>query len=284
MIPGPRNPAHAKVFGQLQVEREISWETKAVGRAHVVLENIDRGKGETGMEVKHRAGGNIPRDLDPAPHDDAVGNVAGQGGKEIGPDHRLFEGYVDGGERVQVSAGKAVNIRNVDVGIFTDFDAQRGFQFVITRRTSVAEEHEGAGGGGVKRIDDELLEGAAAEIIHSRDQVGPNFLVQLDVPGQVEGRAVEALVRGHNGPVLVLLLVKVLENNGRAGWDSLGVVVGDHARQVLGEITGQQWQAIIEEADTRSDDRLGITSRRIGQAEAWCECRMRAQRLPGIAT
>ena len=83
--------------------------------------------------------------------------------------------------------------------------------------------------------------------------------------------------------MVVLLLVKVLQNNGRAGWDSPGIVVGNHAREVLGKITCEQRQAIVEEADTRSDDRLGTTSRGIGQAEARCECRMRAERLPGIA-
>ena len=122
MILGPRNPAHAKVFRKLQVEREISWETKAVGRANVVLKNINSGIRETCMEVEHGAGGNIPGDLEPAPRDDAVRNVARQGGKEIGPDDRLFEGHEEGGERVQVSAGTAVNIRNVEVGIFTDFE------------------------------------------------------------------------------------------------------------------------------------------------------------------
>ncbi len=153
------------------------------------------------------------------------------------------------------------NIRNVEVGIIADPEAESGFQFVIAGRAGVAEQHERAGGGVVERIDDELLVGAAAEIIHARDHVGPNLLVQLDVPGQVERRAVEAVVGGHNGPVLVLLLVEVLQNDGRAGWDSLSIVVGDHAREVLGEITGQQWQPIVKEADARSDDRLGIASR-----------------------
>jgi hypothetical protein len=29
------------------------------------------------VEVKHRAGGNIPGDLETAPRDDSIGNVAG---------------------------------------------------------------------------------------------------------------------------------------------------------------------------------------------------------------
>src|SRR5208337_4668008 len=121
----------------------------------------------------------------------------------------------NGGERVQVSTRKAVDIGNVEVGLLSSSDAQGGFKLVIARRAGVAEEEEGAAGGIVQRIDNELSVGATAEITHPCNHVGPNLLVHLHVPGQVERRAVEAVVRGHNDSVLVLLLVEVLENDGR---------------------------------------------------------------------
>lgn len=128
----PGNPAHAKVFGKLQVERKISWETKAVGRSNVVLENVNSGIREACVKVDHGAGGNVPRNLEPAPGHETVGNIARQSRKVIRPDNRLFEGHEDGGERVQVSASEAANIRHVDVGILTDLEAQGGFQFLIS--------------------------------------------------------------------------------------------------------------------------------------------------------
>lgn len=122
MILGPRNPAHPEILGKLQIEREISREAKAVWRADVVLKNINSGIWEPCVEVEHGTGGDVPGDFEPAPRDDAVRNAARQGRIEIGSDDRLFEGHEDGRERVQVSAGTAVNIRNVEVGIFTDFE------------------------------------------------------------------------------------------------------------------------------------------------------------------
>src|SRR5208282_1435731 len=163
MILRPRNPAHAEILGKLQVEREIGWETKAVRRADVVLKNVNGGIREACMEVKDRAGGNFPGDLEPAPGDEPVGDVAGQGPEKIGTDDRLFKGHVNGGERVQVPAGKAVNIRNVEVDILSSSEAQGGFKLVIARRAGVAEEEDGAAGGTIHRIDNELFVGAAAQ-------------------------------------------------------------------------------------------------------------------------
>ena len=77
----PGNPAHAKVFRKLQVKRKIGWETKAVGRSNVVLENVNSGIREACVQVEHGAGGNVPGNLEPAPGHETVGNVARQAWK-----------------------------------------------------------------------------------------------------------------------------------------------------------------------------------------------------------
>jgi len=69
VILGPGNPSHAKVFGKLQVERKIGWETKAVGRSNVVLENVNSGMRGPCVEIEHGACGNVPGESESAAGD-----------------------------------------------------------------------------------------------------------------------------------------------------------------------------------------------------------------------
>src|SRR5579859_126321 len=85
----------AELAIELKVQREIFREALSIGRADVLLLNIDRRVREAGVNVDERAECELPGESEDSPANDAIRNVRRENTVDIGTNHGRGEGDVD---------------------------------------------------------------------------------------------------------------------------------------------------------------------------------------------
>ena len=137
MVPDPRE-RQVELLPEFHIEREEAGETSIIRRADVVLLHIDERVGKAGMKVDDGRGRDSPDvGLEPAPADQAVGNVGGQVGKEVWTEDGLLEGHKNLSQVVEIPARPAVHVGKGPFRALRTADVQGGLKLLIAGTAAV---------------------------------------------------------------------------------------------------------------------------------------------------
>src|SRR5260370_24827328 len=157
---------------------EESREARAIRQSYIILKHIHVGVGKAGVQVKNRTYRQRPREVEHSPTDHAIGHVRRQNTRDIRTNYRLLEGKKNVGYGIQITAGPAPDVGNIQVGILNGPEMQRRLEFVIVRLASREKAQQSSTSEHARNgIHDEQVTSATVYVANPNNSVGPQFAV-----------------------------------------------------------------------------------------------------------
>src|SRR6266481_53830 len=166
----------------LRICGKESWKARTIRQTRIILKHVNVRVGIAGVHVNNRTDRQRPREVEHAPTDHALRHIRRQNARNVGSNHRLLEGKEDARYGVQVTAGPAPDVGNIQVGILSWPEMQRRLEFVIVRLPSVEKaQHAGTPECVRDGIHDEQIARLTVDIANAKDRVRPQLAVDFDV-------------------------------------------------------------------------------------------------------
>src|SRR5260370_42356235 len=186
LVPAPalqERQVQMKIPINLRICGKESREARAIRQSYIILKRIHVGVGKAGVQVNNRTYRQRPREVEHSPTDHAIGHVRRQNARDVRTNHRLLEGKENAGYGIQVAAGSAPDVGNIQVGILKGPEMQRRLEFVIVRLASMEKAQQASTSEHARNgIHDEQVTSATVYVANANNCVDPQLPIDFDIP------------------------------------------------------------------------------------------------------